>query len=290
MMAARVQALIGVAGETITYKRVTRGSYNSSTLQSAPSVQSYAIKAGVRQYRAREIAGLVQQGDREVRIAAADLSFTPRPNDQVVIGGKTYQVVSVNTRSPSDSSAAEWRNQQISFGLACVLLHIRQYLGAPISGAHPTPEGDAMNARHIPSVFIAAVVSALVLAPWRGAALPPAPDLDPIPVQGRLSPDGQFDGTLVVKTVTVADAGRLILTGVLDGTVIRRDGAKTLVQGQPFTAPAVPVDAEKTTDVVLLKMPPIALASVGRQLTLAPVPLDIEAIPDESILFPTLLN
>jgi hypothetical protein len=52
----------------------------------------------------------------------------------------------------------------------------------------------------------------------------------------------------------------------------------------------VPVDAEKTTDLVLLKMPPIALASVGRQLTLAPVPLDIEAIPDEGLLFPTLLN
>jgi hypothetical protein len=29
---------------------------------------------------------------------------------------------------------------------------------------------------------------------------------------------------------------------------------------------------------------------VGRQLTLAPVPLEIEAVPDESILFPTLLN
>ena len=147
-----------------------------------------------------------------------------------------------------------------------------------------------MNARPIPSVFIAAVVSALVLAPWRGAALPPAPDLDPIPVQGQLSPDGQFDGTLVVKTVTVADAGRLILTGVLDGTVIRRDGAKTLVQGQPFTAPAVPVDTEQTMDVVLVNMAPIALASVGRQLTLAPVPLDIDAVPDESVLFPTLLN
>jgi hypothetical protein len=37
-------------------------------------------------------------------------------------------------------------------------------------------------------------------------------------------------------------------------------------------------------------MAPIALASVGRQLTLAPVPLDIAAIPDESLLFPTLLN
>jgi hypothetical protein len=105
MMAARVQALIGVAGETITYKRVTHGSYSTATLQSTPSVQSYTIKAGVRQYRAREIAGLVQQGDREVRIAAADLSFTPRPNDQVVIGGKTFQVLSVNTCSPFNEAA-----------------------------------------------------------------------------------------------------------------------------------------------------------------------------------------
>jgi hypothetical protein len=87
LIAARVQALIGVAGETITYKRVTHGSYSTATLQSTPSLQSYTMKAGVRQYRALEIAGLVQQGDREVRVAAADLSFAPRPNDQVVIGG-----------------------------------------------------------------------------------------------------------------------------------------------------------------------------------------------------------
>jgi hypothetical protein len=147
-----------------------------------------------------------------------------------------------------------------------------------------------MNTRRTPYVLIAAVVSALVLAPWRGAAWPQETDLEPIPVQGRLSPDGRFHGTLMVKAVTVADAGRLVLTGVLDGTITRRDGAKTPVRGQPFTAPAVPVEAERTTDVVLLKMAPIALAPVGRQLALAPVPLDIEAVPDESLLFPTLLN
>jgi hypothetical protein len=103
-----------------------------------------------------------------------------------------------------------------------------------------------MNTRHTAYIVVAAAVSALVLAPWRGAALPPAPDLDPIPVQGRLSPDGRFDETLVVKAVTVAEAGRLILTGVLDGTATRRDGAQTPVRGQPFTAPAVPVDTEQT--------------------------------------------
>jgi hypothetical protein len=52
----------------------------------------------------------------------------------------------------------------------------------------------------------------------------------------------------------------------------------------------VPVDTERTTDGVLLKMAPIALAAVGRPLTLAPVLLDLEAIPEESLLFPTLLN
>ena len=42
-----------------------------------------------------------------MRIAAADLSFTPRLNDQVVIGGKTFQVVSVNTRSPFSEAAID---------------------------------------------------------------------------------------------------------------------------------------------------------------------------------------
>jgi len=173
------------------------------------------------------------------------------------------------------------------FGVAYLLLFTSWHPGALTSGVHLNPEGDAMNTRHTSSVVIAAVVSALVLAPWRGAALPPETDLAPIPVHGRLSPDGRFDGTLIVKAVTVADAGRLLLTGVLRGTATQRTGAKSRVRGQPFTAPAVPVEAERTTDVVLLKMPPIALAAVGRPLTLAPVPFDIEAVPDEGRLFPT---
>jgi hypothetical protein len=147
-----------------------------------------------------------------------------------------------------------------------------------------------MDIRRTSYLLIAVVVSVLALAPWLGAALPQETELEPIPVQGRLSPDGRFDGTLTVQAVTVADAGRLLLTGVLHGTATQRTGAKTQVRGQPFTTSAVPVDAERTTDVVLLKVAPIALASVGRQLTLAPVPLEIEAVPDENFLFPMLLN
>ena len=149
-----------------------------------------------------------------------------------------------------------------------------------------------MMARRTSYVLIAAVISALMLAPRHGAALPPEANLEPIPVEveGALSPDGRFVGTLTIERVTVVDAGRLLLTGMLHGTATQRTGATTQVRRQPFTAPAVPIDAEQTMDVVLVKMAPIALASVGRQLTLAPVPLDIEAVPDESLLFPTLLN
>jgi hypothetical protein len=147
-----------------------------------------------------------------------------------------------------------------------------------------------MKTRHASYVVIVVVVSALGLAPWRGAALLPETALEPIPVQGLLSPDGRFEGTLTIQAVTVADAGQLLLTGVLHGTATRRTGATTPVRRQMFTAPAVPIDAARTTDVVLLKMAPIALVSVGRQLTLAPVPLDIEAVLEASPLLPTLLN
>jgi hypothetical protein len=147
-----------------------------------------------------------------------------------------------------------------------------------------------MNTRHTSYVMTAAVVSALLLAPWHGAAWPRETGLQPIPVQGPLSPEGRFVGTLTVEAVTVADEGHLLLTGVLDGTAIHRTGATTQVRRQTFTAPAVPMDVEQMTDVVLLKMAPIPLASVGRKLTLAPIPLDIEAVPDVSLLFSTLLN
>jgi hypothetical protein len=49
MMAARVQALIGVAGDTITDTRVTPGRSSTATQQRTPSVQSSTIMAHMRQ-------------------------------------------------------------------------------------------------------------------------------------------------------------------------------------------------------------------------------------------------
>ena len=128
-----------------------------------------------------------------------------------------------------------------------------------------------MNTRRTAYLLIAAVVSVLVLAPWRGAAMPPRPPWTRSPSKGAI-PGRALRGNPPGEGRHRGRRGQLLLTGVLDGTATQLRRAQTRVRGQPFTAPAVPVEAERTTDVVLLKMAPIALASVGRPLTLARCP------------------
>jgi hypothetical protein len=137
-----------------------------------------------------------------------------------------------------------------------------------------------MEARRRRSVLVAAVVSLVALAPWRGAAQPAMPGVDPVPVRGAISPQGAFVGHLTITRVTEGDAGRLHLTGVLHGTATDRRGATIPVLAQPFTAPAAILPSDRTTDVLLLQLAPVALASVPGRLMLAPIPLDVDAVPD----------
>jgi hypothetical protein len=129
--------------------------------------------------------------------------------------------------------------------------------------------------------LIAVVMSVVALAPWRGVALPADHGVEPVPVQGSLSPHRDFVGHLTITHVTVGDAGHLRLTGVLHGTATDRTGAASRVRQQTFTASATVMHSSRTTDVLLLQLAPMALASEQGQLMLAPVPLDIDAIPDE---------
>lgn len=106
-IAARVSGLSNSVGQTAVYKRKTaEGSFSTTTLQKTPSYTNYTIKICVRKYTVREIsAGLVDAGDREVRIAAADLSFTPSRGDIIVISSKNYRVISVDTRTAKNENA-----------------------------------------------------------------------------------------------------------------------------------------------------------------------------------------
>jgi hypothetical protein len=75
-------------------------------------------------------------------------------------------------------------------------------------------------------------------------------------------------------------AGQLHLTRMLTGTATRRAGGRIPVTEQPFTTPVTLRDAGRTTDVVRLVLAPIALAPDGLRVKLAPVTVDLEALPD----------
>lgn len=59
----------------------------------------HPVKAAVRAYKPEEIVGLVQQGDRQVRIAANDLDLTPARLDKLIISGNEFTIEHVETRA-----------------------------------------------------------------------------------------------------------------------------------------------------------------------------------------------
>jgi hypothetical protein len=146
-----------------------------------------------------------------------------------------------------------------------------------------------MTTRRISWALIAVVVSMLALVPLRGAALPGDEELDPLPVSGAVLPTGVFIGTLKIVACTLDETGHLRLTGVLNGTVTRRHEARIPVTQHLFTALATLRDPGRTTDVVGLAIAPVALDSMAVKIRLAPITLDIDALPGLDDWLATLL-
>ncbi|MDQ3829518.1 MAG: hypothetical protein M3361_09505 [Candidatus Tectomicrobia bacterium] len=146
-----------------------------------------------------------------------------------------------------------------------------------------------MRTRRVSSVLIALVIATGALAPLHGAPRPEDDGLESIPVQGSVAPKGGFVGTVTLVDCTLDDADRLRLTGVLNGTATHRTGAKTPVTHQPFTASATLHDPGRATDVVRLAIAPFVLDSLGLQIRLAPITVDIYAIPSEGDVLAPLL-
>src|SRR5262245_48628965 len=125
-----------------------------------------------------------------------------------------------------------------------------------------------MQTRLTSCVLLTVLLSAVTPVPGRGAAQPGGEPLAHLPVQGRVSPVGSFVGELTIVAFSVGDTSQLLLTGVLNGTATLRSGTQTQVAQQTFTAPATLIDSDRTTDVVLLKIAPIVLTSLGVRIRL----------------------
>lgn len=130
----------------------------------------------------------------------------------------------------------------------------------------------------IPATAASAAPSNSSIPASAAAALPANTTL---PVTGTL-PDGTaFTGSLSNLSTSVVD-GVLQLSGTITGTGLPTGGTT-------FTAPIQNLDANGACDVLNLDLGPLDLNLLGLQVDLAPVVLDITAVPGAGNLVGNLL-
>lgn len=105
-MARGAANLIQRAGVLVTYRKLNAAStYSATTGKLTASETDYSVRAGVRSYSPKEITGLVNYGDREVRIRGIDLPFTPAEGDKIKIAATWMRVANIDTRFAGDDEA-----------------------------------------------------------------------------------------------------------------------------------------------------------------------------------------
>ena len=82
-------------GTSITYRKVTAGSYNATSGEISESYSDTTLKGLFEDVNLREVNDLIQADDRKCTIPADSLTFTPSTADQIVASSVTYQIVRV---------------------------------------------------------------------------------------------------------------------------------------------------------------------------------------------------
>ena len=80
-------------GTSVTYRKVTAGTYNETSGELSQSFSDTPLKGFFENINLREVNDLIQADDRKLTIPANSLTFTPSTTDQIVYSGVTYQII-----------------------------------------------------------------------------------------------------------------------------------------------------------------------------------------------------
>ena len=88
--------VLGKFGGDVTFKRITHGSYDTSTGSVNESITTTTIKGILQNVNQREINDLIKENDKILIIAASDLEQTPTTSDRVLVASIEYQIIRIN--------------------------------------------------------------------------------------------------------------------------------------------------------------------------------------------------
>ena len=84
-------------GGEVMYRSVTAGAYNTTTGAATETTTDTTVRGVLEDVRRSEVNDLVQQGDKRLMIAAADLASAPTTADRIVISSRSMQIIEVRT-------------------------------------------------------------------------------------------------------------------------------------------------------------------------------------------------
>jgi hypothetical protein len=93
-VASKLMARFG--GEA-TIRRVTLGTYNTTTGTAAETTSDTVLRGVLEDVALREVNDLIQAGDKRLIIAAADAAAVPTTADRVIISTRSLQIIEVRT-------------------------------------------------------------------------------------------------------------------------------------------------------------------------------------------------
>ena len=89
--------LMAKFGGVATIRSVTVGAYNTTTGAATETTTDTTVRGVLEDVRRSEVNDLVQQGDKRLMIAAADLASAPTTADRVIISSRSLQIIEVRT-------------------------------------------------------------------------------------------------------------------------------------------------------------------------------------------------
>jgi recombinational DNA repair protein RecR len=82
-------------GTSVTFRKVSAGSYNSTSGEVNETVTDTSVKAVFEDVNQREVTELVQADDRKCIIAANALSSAPSTADRVIVSGVQHSIIRI---------------------------------------------------------------------------------------------------------------------------------------------------------------------------------------------------
>jgi hypothetical protein len=110
-----------------------------------------------------------------------------------------------------------------------------------------------------------------------------------VPVTGELSDGGTFKGRVINPNVEYNQAtDRLRISGILAGTVTKANGATETIR-QEFTTNLRVTQSQQECEILTLDIGRIFLELLGLQVDIAPISIDVTAVPGAGNLLGNLL-